>query len=164
MENLLKVLQEIEEQDFKVVSSRGSLSLQQTQRNETKARLLEALYDDMKDFLDEQGYAVYMTSYGPVVEILNSGVESQVLDLDKTCSGFISIQLDAVMKNLDINAAVDEQDYLHLKEQKQLRAAEKEKAKRAKTLRDAEIRAEKARMREAEMARIEAMKRSKESQ
>lgn len=164
MENLLQVLQEIEEQNFKVVSSRGSLSLQQTQRNETKARLLEAIYDDVKDFLDEQGYTVYMTSYGPVIEVLNSGVESQVLDLDKTCSGFIPIQLDAVMKNLDINAAVDEQDYLHLQEQKRLRAEEKERAKRAKTLRDAEIRAEKARMREAEMARIEAIKRQKESQ
>lgn len=164
MENLLATLKEIEKDSLKVVSSRGSLSLQQTQRNETKAKILDAIYQDAKEFLEAEGYSVYMTGYGPVVEVLNSTVEKQVLDLDKEgmCSGFISIQLDAVMKNLDVNPAIDEQDYLHLKEQKELRAAEKERQKKQKTLRDAEIRAEKARRREEEMARIEAMKRKGE--
>jgi hypothetical protein len=160
MKNLLKQLKELEKENLKVVNSRGSLSLQQTQRNETKSKILQAFYQDAKDFLEAEGYSVYMTSYGPVIEILNSGVEKQVLDLDKEgmCTGFISIQLDAVMKNLDINPAIDEEDYLHLKEQKELRAAEKERAKKAKTLRDAEIRAEKARQREEAIARIEARK------
>jgi hypothetical protein len=158
MKNLLDKLTELEERDLTVVSSRGSLSLQQTQRNEAKAEILDAIYLDVKESLEKNGYSVFMTGYGPVIEFLNDKVEEQVLKMDDTglCSGFISVQLDAIMKNLDTNAEVDQEDYLHLKEQKELRAAEKERAKQAKTQRDAEIRAEKARLREETIARLQA--------
>lgn len=160
MQNLIKKLREIEEMDLTVVNSRGSLSLQQTQRNQIKAQLLDAIYADMKEVLSEEGFEVFITSYGPVIEVLNSKVEDQVLKLDKDglCSGLIPIQLDAVMKNLDVNAEFDEENYLHEKEQKELRAAERERAKQAKTQRDAEVRAEKARQREEAIARIQARK------
>ena len=160
MQNLIDKLQELEERDLTVVSSRGSLSLQQTQRNQAKAELLDAIYADMKEALEELGYGVYVTSYGPVIEFLNEKVEEQVLKMDDEglCSGFISVQLDAVMKNLDTNAQLDEESFLHDKEQKELRAAEREKLKRVKTERDAEIRAEKARQREEAIARVQARK------
>lgn len=157
MNNLIEKLEELEERHFTVVSSRGSLSLQQTQRNETKAEILNAIFADVKEALEESGYSVYMTGYGPVIEFLNSGVEEQVLKMDNTglCSGFVSVQLDAVMKNLDTNAEIDQQNYFHEKEQKELRKAEKDRAKKAKTERDAEIRAEKARQREEAIARLQ---------
>lgn len=160
MQNLIDKLRELEERDFTVVSSRGSLSLQQTQRNQAKAEILDAIYQDMLDALEEEGYSVYITGYGPVIEFMNEKVEDQVLQMDDDglCSGFISVQLDAVMKNLDTNGQLDEESYLHDKEQKELRAAEREKAKRVKTERDAEIRAEKARQREEAIARVQARK------
>lgn len=176
MENLTKILNQMKTQEFDVVTSRGSLSLQQTQRNKIKAEILQAIYEDVKIALEEEGFNVCITSYGPVIEVHNEKVEENVFrmeyrnwlakgnsgDMKKflkeetvMASGFISIQLDAVMKNLDTNAELDEESYLHELEQKELRAKEKEKKKREKIERDAEIRAEKARRREEEMARLQ---------
>ena len=157
MKNLIKVLKELQERNFDVGTSRGSLALQQTQRNKAKADILNAIYEDAKETLEEEGFTVYRTHYGPVVEILNEEVERKVLKMDDKglCSGFIAIQLDAVMKNLDTNAELDEQSFLHELEQKQLRKEERERAKKQKIERDAEVRAEKARKREEEMARLQ---------
>jgi hypothetical protein len=160
MKYLIAKLKELEERDITVVTSRGSLSLQQTQRNQAKAELLEALYKDLKSELSKEGYSVYITSYGPVIEFNNSIVESQIdkLDQDDLCSGFISVQLDAVMKNLDTDAELDEENFLHEMEEKEARKAERESAKQAKTERDAELRAEKARRREEEIIRLQSRK------
>ena len=157
MQNLIKKMKELQEREFSVGTSRGSLALQQTQRNQAKAEILDALYADAKEALEEEGFNVYRTHYGPVVELLNPHVEKQVLRMDKEeiCSGFITIQLDAIMKNLDTNAELDEKTFLHEEEQKELRRKEREEAKRKKIQHDAEVRAEKARRREKEMARLQ---------
>lgn len=157
MQNLIKTLKDIAERDLDVVSSRGSLAIQQTQRNSLKTEVLNALHQDLIEQLEKEGFGVFITPYGPVIELLNTKVEEQVIKMDDgdLCSGFISIQLDAVMKNLDTNPEIDEQSYLHDLEQKRLRAEEKERAKRAKTQRDAEKRAEKARQREEAIARLQ---------
>jgi len=160
MKNLINKLQELEERDLTVVTSRGSLSLQQTQRNQAKAELLEALYADLKEQLSKEGYSVYITAYGPVIEFNNAGVEDQIdkLDKDGLCTGFISVQIDAVMKNLDTDAGLDEENFLHERAEKEARKAERELAKQAKTERDAELRAEKARRREEEIAKLQSRK------
>lgn len=157
MQNLIKTLKDIAERDLDVVNSRGSLAIQQTQRNNLKTEVLNALHQDLIEHLEKEGFGVFITPYGPVIELLNSKVEEQVLkmDDDDLCSGFISIQLDAVMKNLDTNPEIDQESYLHDLEQKRLRAEERERAKRAKTQRDAEKRAEKARQREEAIARLQ---------
>lgn len=156
MDNLIEKLKEMQKRQFKVTTSRGALSLQQTQRNQAKAEILEALYQDLKETLEEEGFNVYLTHYGPVIELLNNKVEDQVIRMDDEdiCTGMISIQMDAVMKNLDTNPELDEADYFHEMEQKKLREQEKEKAKRKKIERDAEIRAEKKRQREEKLAKI----------
>lgn len=163
MEHLLAKLKELETRDFEVVVSRGSLALQQTQRNQAKAEVIQAIFQDIQKAIEPEGYEMYQTEYGPVLEFLNDKVEQKILKMVKkgeedVYSGFISIQIDAVMKNLDTNAAHDEITYFETIEQKRLREEEKEKAKLNKTQKDAEIRAEKARRREEEIARIEAMK------
>ena len=147
----------MKETEFDVTMSRGALSLQQTQRNNIKKEIIQAIYEDMKELLEEEGYDVYITEYGPVIEVLNSKVEERVIRLDKVgiCSGLISIQLDAVIKNLDTNPALDEEDYLHQLRQKELKKIEADKRKKEKTQRDAEVRAEKARRREETLARLE---------
>lgn len=163
MKNLLAKLKELETREFDVVLSRGTLALHQTQRNQAKAELIEAIFEDIKEAVEPDGYQVYQTSYGPILEFLNERVEEKVLRMAKPeeediYTGFISIQIDAIMKNLDTNGALDQADFIHEAEQKRLRDAEREKAKALKTQRDAELRAEKARRREEEITRLAALK------
>ena len=177
MKNLTKVLRELEDEPFVVATSRGVLALQQTQRNKTKAKILEALYKDLKETFEEEGFSVYETSYGPVLEVYNEAVETSVFKQeyeiwrkagntgrmsdfisskkDVLPSGRITIQFDAIMKNLDTNASIDQASFVLETEQKALREKEKETKKRKKIERDAELRAEKARKREEAVAKIE---------
>jgi hypothetical protein len=177
MKHLVKVLQEMEQESFTVATSRGVLALQQTQRNDSKAKILEAFFQDMKEELGEAGFEVYMTSYGPVIEVYNEKVETDVYQKeyelwkkqgnkgrmadfisakrDVLPSGRITIQSDWIMKNLDVNATIDQASYIMEKEQKVIREKEKEIKKRKKIERDAEMRAEKQRKREEAVAKIE---------
>lgn len=177
MEHLIKALKEIQVQEFEVATSRGVLALQQTQRNATKAKVLEAFYKDLQETLEEEGFNVYLTAYGPVIEVLNDKVMEDVYTKehqawlkdgnrgnkakwlkaigDNRPSGQITIQMDSIMKNLDTNAELDAADFEHEKEQKRIREEEKAKKKRAKIERDAEARAEKNRLREEKLAKIE---------
>lgn len=167
MQNLLNKLRELEQRDFDVVVSRGSLALHQTQRNTAKAEIIKAIYADIKAALEPEGYQVYETEYGPVLEFLNEKVDEKISRMTKKgeedlYTGFISVQVDAIMKNLDTNASHDEVMYLEDLEQKRFKEEMKEKQKLQKSQKDAEIRAEKARRREEEIARIEAFKQEKE--
>jgi len=180
MKHLIKVLQEMETQEFTVATSRGVLALQQTQRNDSKAKILKAFYQDMKEELGEAGFEVYETSYGPVIELYNEKVETDVYQKeyelwkkqgntgkmsafmsakrDVLPSGRVTIQADWIMKNLDTNASIDQSTYVMEVQQKEIRDKEKANSKRKKIERDAELRAEKARKREEAVARIERSK------
>lgn len=164
MKHLIAKIKELEARDFDVVASRGSLALHQTQRNQAKAEIIEAFYTDLKESLGEAGYGVYQTANGPIVEFLHEGVENQITERGENLdiySGFISIQFDAVMKNLDTSGPDEEVDYLAVKAEKERKAREREAAKQAKIQRDAELRAEKARIREEEMTRVQILREQK---
>lgn len=160
MKNLIAKLKELETRNFDVVNSRGSLALQQTQRNKAKAEIVEALFLDIKEALAEEGYMVYQTATGPILEFLNRGVEEQIAAKGGSdyCPGTISIQLDAVMKNLDIDGSIEEADYLAEAKAKAEKEAKREREKQAKIQRDAELRAEKTRRREEEIARAQILR------
>lgn len=167
MRHLVSKLQELEEREFKVVVSRGTLALQQTERNRAKAEIIDALYKDIKEAIEPEGFQIYETSYGPVIEFLNEKVEDRVLAMSKpeekdTYTGFTSIQIDAIMKNLDTNGALDEVDHHHVLRQKEDREEARAKMIADKMKRDAEMRAEKARRREAEILRMTALKQEQE--
>lgn len=162
MKNLTQKLKELQERDFTVVVSRGTLALQQTERNKAKAEIVDAIYKDLKETLEPQGFQIYETADGPVIELLNPNVDKKVVRMAKESeediyTGFISIQLDAVMKNLDTNALYDEIDYRAVLAEKQRREEEKLKRQELKKQKDAEIRAEKARRREEEIMRLAAL-------
>lgn len=162
MKNLTQKLKELQERDFTVVVSRGTLALQQTERNKAKAEIVDAIYKDLKETLEPQGFQIYETADGPVIELLNPNVDKKVVRMAKESeediyTGFISIQLDAVMKNLDTNALYDEIDYRAVLAEKQRREEEKLKRQESKKQKDAEIRAEKARRREEEIMRLAAL-------
>lgn len=159
MKHLLAKIQELETREFNVVESRGSLALHQTQRNKAKAELVEAFYLDLKEFLNKEGYNVYITSSGPIIEFLNENVEDQIFARDeKGYTGMISIQLDAVMKNLDVNGENEELDYKIALADRLEKEKKAEEAKQRKIQKDAEIRAERSRRREEEMLRAQMLR------
>lgn len=168
MKHLIAKLKELEEREFNVVVSRGTLALHQTQRNQAKAEIIEALYEDIREAVEPEGYGVFKTQSGPILDFLNRGVEKRIMgmvnkDELEIYTGLVSIQFDAIMKNLDTNGAHEENCYIQELELKKIKEQEKEKAKKQKIQQNAEWRAESARKREEEMARILARKQEIES-
>jgi len=148
-----KEIQKLQNEELEVGTSRGSLSIQQTQRNNKKSELVEAFYKGMKELEDDLGVQVYITNSGPIIEILNEKVENQVLSKDQSgiCNGMISIEFDLKVKNLDFDAATEEKEYLFKQQQKEIKRQKAEEKREAKIKRDAEIRAEKSRIREQKL-------------
>ena len=70
----------------------------------------------------------------------------------------ISIQLDAVMKNLDVNGENEELDYKIALADRLEKEKKAEEAKQRKIQKDAEIRAERSRRREEEMLRAQMLR------
>lgn len=153
------VVQKMQEQEFEVVRSRGSLALQQTQRNKTKAELMEALYQGFQDVGAEYGFDIYMTSDGVIFEVKNNEVLRKVNRMkdqkhEQDIQGYISLEFNVKIKNLDYDAELMEEAYLAEIEEAKEKAKQKEIQKRAKIQRDAEIRAGKARIREQKILSI----------
>jgi hypothetical protein len=159
MTNLLNKLQELEEKELKVGTSRGSLAIQQTQRNAEKAALIEALFLDLQEMCEESGIDVYMTADGPVITLMNDSVYEETDDLRRdakvlvekgiaTSLGSIAIEFDIKIKNLDYDAAYAAEDFEFERKISLQKKAEAQKAKEKKMRSDAEDRAEKARMKE----------------
>lgn len=153
MENLGNKLTEISQRELDVATSRGVLAIQQTQRNGIKAELVQAFYKDLKAFADKYGFEAYITKEGPILEILNPSVEDKVerMDEEDICTGMIAIEFDLKIKNLDFDGSLNEVEYLEELEQERIEEEKKAAEKKAKIEKDASIRAEKARIREAKL-------------
>jgi hypothetical protein len=149
------LIQEMQETQFEVVRSRGSLALQQTQRNEAKAKMMEAFLEGLREVGDEYGFEVYETAEGVIMEIKNDHVMKRVNRMkdenEQDIIGFISIEHNLKIKNLDYDAELEEELYLQEKEIAEQKEAQKEQQKRAKIQSDAELRAGKARLRDAKI-------------
>lgn len=161
MKHLLAKIKELETREFDVVTSRGALAIHQTQRNKAKAELIEALHLDLKEVFEEEGYKVYQTASGPILEILNENVDEQISKSGEDSdfySGMISIQFDAIMKNLETDGSLEEQNFLQDLAVKREKEALREASKLKKIQKDAEARAEKARKREEEILKLQAIR------
>lgn len=161
MKHLLAKIKELETREFDVVTSRGALAIHQTQRNKAKAELIEALHLDLKEVFEEEGYKVYQTASGPILEILNENVDEQIAKSGEDSdfySGMISIQFDAIMKNLETDGSLEEQNFLQDLAVKREKEALREANKLKKIQKDAEARAEKARKREEEILKLQAIR------
>jgi hypothetical protein len=152
------LIQDMQERQFEVVRSRGSLALQQTQRNNAKSELMEAFLDGLRQVGDEYGFEVYETAEGVIMEIKNDQVMRKVSRMkdenEKDIIGFISIEHNLKIKNLDYDAELEEELFLQEKELAEQKAKQKESEKRKKIQSDAEIRAGKARLREAKIEQL----------
>lgn len=161
MKHLLAKIKELETREFDVVTSRGALAIHQTQRNKAKAELIEALHLDLKEVFEEEGYKVYQTASGPILEILNENVDEQIAKSGEDSdfyTGMISIQFDAIMKNLETDGSFEEENFLKDLAVKREKEALREANKLKKIQKDAEARAEKARRREEEILKLQAIR------
>jgi hypothetical protein len=152
------LIQEMQERQFEVVRSRGSLALQQTQRNTAKSELMEAFLDGLRQVGDEYGFEVYETAEGVIMEVKNDFVMNRVKRMkdqnEQDIIGFISIEHNLKIKNLDYDAELEEELFLQEKEIAEQKAQQKEVQKRAKIQSDAELRAGKARLREQKIEQL----------
>ena len=158
-DKLGKLIEQLQDQEFEVVRSRGSLALQQTQRNQMKEQLMQAMYEGFEELGEKFGFDVYFTAEGVIFEIKNINVIKKVnrmrdVEHEEDVKGYISLEHNLKIKNLDYDAEVEEEAYLAELAEAEEQAKIKEKAKRDKIKRDAELRAGKARMREQKIAAL----------
>lgn len=156
--DFIEKIEEIKNQEFEVTRSRGSLAIQQTQRNNMKRELMEAFFEGLQDFGAENGVDFYITADGLIMEIVNEDVMNKVAYKkdanDGDIEGLISVEFNLKIKNLDYDAEFEETLYLEEQAEKERKAKEKEIVKREKIKRDAEDRANKARLKEQKLAEL----------
>jgi hypothetical protein len=157
MQNLKNKILELQNCEFKVSEVSGDFSLYQTQRNEAKKELIEALFKDLKELTkDIADSDAFMTADGPTLSFLNSKVQDQLYSVDENaiCSGNISISFNAIFRNLSYDAELESLAYEQEVTEKEAKRKEKEAEKKVKTKRDAEDRAEKVRRKEELKAKL----------
>ena len=156
--DFIELIRDIEKREIEVVRSRGALALQQTQRNALKNEIMEAFQTGLEELGDEVGIDFYETSDGIIMEIDNEYVRKRVSRMkdesDGDSEGFISIEFNCKIKNLDYDAEVEEFIFQEERAEKLEKEKAREKAKQAKIKRDAENRAVQARARERKMAEL----------
>lgn len=136
MENLIKLLNELKNREFKISNTTKGEQIQQTQRNALKAELLAAIREDIKASYE----FVFQSDEGILLEIANNSIADNLQDEEG--SGAITACLDIKIKNLNCNAVDESEDFMRKlaeKEEKKKAIAEK---KAAKIAQDKKIRAE----------------------
>jgi hypothetical protein len=95
MKNIKSFVENFYKEKFKVTSGVKGDTIQQTQRNEYKIQLLDALAADMKD----AGFDVQVTMDG--VALVMSNEEE----------GMVTVVFDTIFKTLDYNIVQEAEDY-----------------------------------------------------
>ena len=161
----IELIRDVEKREIEVVRSRGALALQQTQRNALKNEIMKAFQAGLDELGEKAGVDFYETSDGIVMEIDNEYVRNRVRRMkdesDGESEGYISVEFNCKIKNLDYDAHIEQYVFQLEREEKLRKAKEREKAKREKIKRDAETRAAQARIREHKLAEL--LARSKEA-
>lgn len=143
MENLKKLLDEVRGETFTITKAKNGEKLQQTQSNNLKKRILEAIG---KDIMEEVTPYLYRTEKGFMLEIENSSVADGITNEDG--SGAITVLIDCVVKGLDCNAQNEGECFADKQAEKARIAEEKAQAKKRKI--EADKKARKAKTEEGE--------------
>lgn len=112
MKNVKQFIENFYKEQFKVTSGVKGDTIQQTQRNEYKIQLLDALFADMK----EVGLDVQVTMDGVALVMANEE------------EGAVTVVFDTIFKTLDYNIVQEAEDYTakmqELREKETLREKE----------------------------------------
>ena len=154
----IELIRDIEKREIDVVRSRGALALQQTQRNALKNEIMKAFQAGLDEVGEKAGLDFYETSDGIIMEIDNEHVRKRVRRMkdesDGDSEGYISIEFNCKIKNLDYDAHVEQLIFQAEREAKLEKEKAREKAKQEKIKRDAETRAAQALIRERKLAEL----------
>lgn len=139
--NKMKELLEVFANDTSITQSNDKIN--QNKRNTMKRGFVEALYCDVKEALKElESVQVYRTSDGIALSIDNERV------------GMIPIVLDGMIKNLDYNAADEEDAYVEAQRAAAIKAEEAAALKARKIEESARARAAKLAQKELERGKV----------
>lgn len=139
--NKMKELLEVFANDTSITQSNDKIN--QNKRNAMKRGFVEALYCDVKEALKElESVQVYRTSDGIALSIDNERV------------GMIPIVLDGMIKNLDYNAADEEDAYVEAQRAAAIKAEEAAALKARKIEESARARAAKLAQKELERGKV----------
>jgi len=121
MSRLNDFLAEVEKKDLKTnVNANGTITIQQTQRNELRAKVVEEFYN----FLLEQKLDVFMTNGGIVIALENENI------------GTISLELKIAFKSLDFDPLKEADIYEFERNEKIKKIEQRAKAKARKIAAD----------------------------
>jgi hypothetical protein len=116
MKNTKQFIDSFYKEKFKVTSGVKGDTIQQTQRNEYKIQLLDALFADMK----EAGFDVQVTMDG--VALVMSNEEE----------GMVTVVFDTIFKTLDYNIIQEAEDYTAKMQELRDKESQREKEARIK--------------------------------
>ena len=131
MDKMLNLIVELKTRDFKITTNnKGVEQLQQTQRNNLKAELVNALFQDIASKYE---YA-YRVKDGIMLEIANDSVADKIKN--ESGSGAISVVIDIKVNDLETNADTESESYKVEQAEKLEKKAKAEKSKAEKIARD----------------------------
>lgn len=131
MDNLMNLIVELKNRDFKITTNnKGVEQLQQTQRNNLKAELVNALFQDITSKYEY----TFRVKDGIMLEIANDSVANNIKN--DMGSGAISVTLDIKINDLETNAESEKESYDISVAEKLEKKAKAEKSKAEKIERD----------------------------
>lgn len=123
MRNFIDKIEQIQVQEFKITKGTKGEQIQQTQRNNLKADLVQAIYDL---FASNYDY-VYRSKDGVLLEIANESIADNVSN--ELGSGAITVCIDLKVMGLETDARAESEDYVHTLKEKALKNEKKAKDK-----------------------------------
>ena len=126
MEKFITLINETKERKFRLSQTKKGIQLHQTDRNDYKKELMQALKDDLSAVYDY----VYTSADGILIEIANDVVADGVDSAE--ASGAITIALDIKVLSLDTNAEMASECYAEEMQAKADKKAERLASKQAK--------------------------------
>lgn len=126
MDKFITLINETKERKFRLSQTKKGIQLHQTDRNDYKKELMQALKDDLSAEYDY----VYMGADGILVEIANDVVADGVESAE--ASGAITIAIDIKVLGLDTNAEMASECYAAEMQVKADKKAERLASKQAK--------------------------------
>ena len=131
MDNLMNLIAELKSRDFKITTNnKGVEQLQQTQRNNLKAELVKALFQDIASKYDY----TFRVKDGIMLELANDSVADNIKN--ELGSGAISITIDIKINDLETNAETEKESYDISVAEKLEKKAKADKSKAEKMARD----------------------------
>jgi hypothetical protein len=131
MDNLMNLIVELKNRELKITTNnKGVEQLQQTQRNNLKAELVNALFNDIASEYDY----TFRVKDGIMLEIANDSVADNIKN--DIGSGAISVTIDIKINDLETNAESEKESYDISVAEKLEKKAKAEKSKADKIARD----------------------------